>query len=175
MTDHKIPDPKKITDPDKVLVMMQNAKRLKKKEFWQECFEHYCELKAAKVDTDSALVKSYFKFFYAYEQALTEKNSKRTSAMRLKRLVTDRTDKNKGNAEMGIIAALSELVMKKGASSGYQFLMSSGQSELTAEHLVKSNPQHFSKEAITAAAEKLILWEASMADADIQKLIKVWD
>lgn len=175
MTDAKVPDPKKITDPDKVLVMMKNAKRLKKKEFWQQCFEHYCELKVAEVDTDSALVKSYFKFLYAYEQALTEKNGKRTNATLLKKLVTNRTDSNDGNAELGVIAALSELVMKKGASSGYQFLMSSGQSKLTAEHLVKENPQHFFKEAVTAAAEKLILWEASMADADIQKLIKVWD
>ncbi len=51
--------------------------------------------------------------------------------------------------------------------------MSVNQSELTTGHLVEEIPQYFSKEAVTAAAEKWISWEASMADADIPKLIKI--
>jgi len=80
-----------------------------------------------------------------------------------------------GDAEKGIVAALTELVTKKGASSGYQFLMYSGQSKLTAEYLVKENPQYFSKEAVTAATEKLNSWEPSMADSKIRSLIDGWE
>lgn len=64
---------KKITDPKKVLGMMKNAKRLKNKEFYDCCFSHYCDLKAAEHETDSSIVRGYYKFLHAYEQALTEK------------------------------------------------------------------------------------------------------
>ena len=175
----KINDPeevlKKITDPDKVLGIMKNAKRLKNKGHYELCFSHYCDLKAAEHETDSFIVRGYYRFLYAYEQALTEKNGKRTNAGFLKKAVTNRIEQNGGDAEKGIVAALTELVTKKGASSGYQFLMYSGQSELTAEHLVKENPQRFSKEAVTAATEKLNSWEPSMADSKMRSLIDGWE
>jgi len=175
----KINDPeevlKKITDPDKVLGIMKNAKRLKNKGYYELCFSHYCDLKAAEHETDSPVVRGYYSFLYAYEQALTEKNRKRTNATLLKKLVTNRTIQNGDDAEKGIVAALTELVTKKGASSGYQFLMYSGQSELTAEYLVKGNPQYFSKEAVKAATEKLNSWEPSMADSKIRSLIDGWE
>ena len=175
----KINDPeevlKKITDPDKVLGIMKNAKRLKNKGYYELCFSHYSDLKAAEHGTDSFIVRGYYRFLYAYEQALTEKNRKRTIATLLKKLVTNRTKQNDDDVEKGIVAALTELATKKGASSGYQFLMYSGQSKLTAEYLVKENPQYFSKEAVTAATEKLNSWEPSMADSKIRSLIDTWE
>ena len=143
----KINDPeevlKKITDPDKVLGMRKNSKRLKDKGLFDSFFSHYCDLKAAEHETDSHIVKGYYSFLYAYEQALTEKNRKKTIATLLKKLVTNRTIQNDDDVEKGTVAALTELVTKKGASSGYQFLLYSGQSKLTAKYLVKENAQYF--------------------------------
>ena len=169
------PDLKTITDPKQVLGIMKDARRLKNKRYYEPCFLHYCDLKAAEHETDSFIVRGYYRFLYAYEQALTEKNRRTTIATLLKKLVTNRTKQNDDDVEKGIVAALTELVTKKGASSGYQFLMYSGQSKLTAEYLVKENPQYFSKEAVTSETEKLNSWEPSMADNKIRSQIDGWE
>lgn len=169
MPNIKVPDPKKINDPQKVLSIMENAKSHGNQKLYQECLIRHCELKAAENETDSDFIKQYNKFLCAYELALTEKNGRRTYARRFRNAVDNRTRENDGNLEQGIIAWLTELVGRKGTTEGFQFLMSANLQTLTAEHLVSSNPNYFSEKAVAAALEKLNSWVPSTVNNEIEQ------
>lgn len=168
MTNRKVPDPKKINDPDKCLAIMKNIKRHRDgtKELYAQFFRRYVELKASEHETNSHVVKQYYKFLYAYEQALAEKHQGKRcpKATRTRRAIEKRLKENNGNLELAVIDYLTTAVTKKEATDGFEFLMSTNQAELTAEHLVKSNPSYFSEVAVAAAIKKLDNWAPSRDD-----------
>ncbi|MDA8729552.1 hypothetical protein N9N21_01710 [Alphaproteobacteria bacterium] len=178
MKNFKNPDPIKTNNPSECLAYMNNIKRLGTQELWRQYFQRYCELKASEHETDSTLLKQYYKFLYAYEQALAEKHQgkRRPQARRIRNAIKDRMDKNNGNSELAVIDYLTMAVTKKGTTDGFEFLMCTDQTELTAEHLVKSNRSYFSEATVAAATKKLDNWAPSIASADIQQKIKNdWD
>lgn len=180
MKNFESPDPTKTNDPEKCLVQMNNIKKHKHgtQELWRQFFQRYCELKASEHATDSTLVKQYYKFLYAYEQALAEKHQgkRRPLAQRIRGAIKNRMNENSGNLELAVIDYLTKAVTKKDTTDGFEFLMCTDQSELTAEHLVRSNPSYFTKVTVAAAIKKLDNWVPSIASADIQQKIKNdWD
>lgn len=181
MKNFKNPDPTKTNDPDKCLAIMKNIKRHRDgtKELYAQFFRRYVELKASEHETNSILVEQYYKFLYAYEQALAEKHQgkRRPKANRIRGAIRKREEKiYNGNLELSIIDYLTFRVTNEGTTEGFEFLMCTDQAELTAEHLVKSNPSYFSEVTVAAATKKLDNWAPSIASADIQQKIKSdWD
>ena len=159
-------DPTKLDDADAVLNVMEITKSLFDKEpagknrdnlvkLYRDSCRHYRDLKASEHKTRSKVVKGCYRFLYAYEHALTLKNNKMTRASRLKMMVRNRI-KYTGSEIKEIIKALEELVQKKGASSGFEYLMDNGYFELTAEYLVSQDKNNFTKEVRDVAFNKLI-------------------
>ena len=126
-------------------------------QFFKDCYDRYAELKAEEahgVSNVTPITKDFYKFLYAYEQALFEVNGKRNKATRLRQALTYNQKKYK-NEEEAVIKTLEGRVTKEGGTKGFHFLMENGLNELTAEYLVLQNKELISKKAIEASEEKL--------------------
>jgi len=139
-------DRQTIKDSKKVLQIMENAQRAidraddeKKqnlKQFFNDCYNRYAELQAEEEGTVSTpFVREFYKFFHAYEQALTENPGTRQPTHSLKKKLRN-TQKKMEEEEKAIIVTIEELVQTEGGTDGYKFLIENELKELNAEYLV---------------------------------------
>src|SRR4051812_36657688 len=75
---------------------------------------------------------------YAYEEALSAKNGKRTSASRTWRMI----------AKRGIIGTLEEIVTRRSETAGYRVLVEMGLEDMAFEAVVTRHPEAFSRDAV---------------------------
>ena len=92
---------------------------------------------------------------YAYEEVLSKKNGRRTSAGRTWPMVK----------QHGIIRAVERAVNRRTDASGYLALAEMKMQDITFEAVVLRHPRRFSAEAVRRSAERLKNWQQASAQA----------
>ncbi len=103
------------------------------------------ELRAEAHDIKSLVELELLKALYAYEEVLSEKNKRRTSASRTWQMIK----------RHGIIAAAERAVNRKIEPAGYKLLVAMGLHDLTFEAVIVRHPEKFSQEVVSRAKERL--------------------
>ena len=76
----KDPDFQRIRDPAALRRMMHNAKLQNRDDYYWKVFEHLCEIEGSRAE--SAIERDFHAVLTAYEELLSVKNKRRTSAHR---------------------------------------------------------------------------------------------
>jgi len=136
---------KKLKTPEACEIFAKNAINLKHPELAIEALRRSIELRAANHNAQNDAEKEALQAVYAYEHLLTEKNGRKTRAIRTWRMI----DRH------GIIEAVNRAVSKKIDTLGYAVLKAKGVEDLSFEAVVLRYPDVFSMEAVKRAKEKL--------------------
>ncbi len=131
------------TDPAALRTLMENAKRLGRKDIWREAFRRLCALEAA--GQTQPLDRDFHETLAAYEQLLSEKNGRTTRAGRTRLKL-----KSKGAVE-----CLRDWATSKDAPEEFTLLVAAGLPEMTGEQLVVRYPDRFAPEVVAAATARL--------------------
>jgi hypothetical protein len=131
------------TDPKELRNLMANAKRLNRDDIWREAFQRLCVL--GGMDQTDPLHRDFYATLAAYEELLTQKNGRTTSAA-----YTRRKLKNKG-----VVQTLEDWAVASSSTDGFNLLTQMGMLELTGEYLVTKYPDRFSEAAVAAAAARI--------------------
>lgn len=113
-------------------------------ELIQQARQKAIELKVNRYENISIVEKELLKAIYAYEEILTKKNHRRTSASRTWQMVK----------RYGIIGAAEKAVNRKIDATGYIMLVEMGLKELTFEEIIIKYPDCFSVEAVRQAQKR---------------------
>jgi hypothetical protein len=133
------------TDRTHLRNLMANAKRLKRDDIWREAFRQLCSLDG--IDQTDPLHRDFYQTLAAYEQLLTKKNGRTTSASRTRQKL-----KNKG-----VVQCLEDWAVGSTPTEGFELLIKNDLMELTGEYLVLKYPDRFSPKAVAAARVRLEL------------------
>jgi hypothetical protein len=133
------------TDRTHLRNLMANAKRLKRDDIWREAFRQLCSLDG--IDQTDPLHRDFYQTLAAYEQLLTKKNGRTTSASRTRQKL-----KNKG-----VVQCLEDWAVGSTPTEGFELLIKNDLMELTGEYLVLKYPDRFSPKAVSAARVRLEL------------------
>jgi hypothetical protein len=106
------------------------------------------ELRAALYGAKNAAELEALKAVYAYEEVLTAKNGKRTSASRTWHMIK----------RHGIIGAVERAVNREAETSGYTALLEMGMQDLAFEAVIVRYPELFSSEAVERAKTRVEEW-----------------
>ena len=131
------------TDATELQQLMANAKRLKRDDVYWSAFRRLCQVKG--LQGDDPLHVDFFATLCAYEELLSEKNGRRTSANRTRQKLS----------RHGVVKCLEDWATDTKETTGFSLLVENGLVELTGEYLVLKHPQYFSGKAIEAAKARL--------------------
>ena len=126
---------------------MQFAKNVREKypDLAREAHRRAVELRAIAHGTKSAVELELLKALYAYEEVLSEKNKRRTSASRTWQMIK----------RHGIIGAAERAVNRSIEATGYKVLVEMGMHDLTFEAVIVRHPDAFSEEVVSRAKARL--------------------
>lgn len=102
-------------------------------------------LLARSKGSTSEVERECLEAIYAYEQVLTAKNKRKTTASRTWPMVE----------QYGIIAAVERVVCRDSETAGYQALAEMGLKEYAFEAVILRHPAHFSSDAIRNSKNRL--------------------
>ena len=136
-------DVSRISDPGKLRNLMDNARRLGREDVYWKAFGRLCELQG--IGEADRLHRDFARTLAAYEELLSQKNGRRTSASRTRQKI-----KNKG-----VEQSLEDWALAPQATEGFRLLMENGLEELTGEYLVVKYEERFSAKAVEAAKARL--------------------
>lgn len=126
--------------------VMERARKQNNEEFYQLVFRRLCELGGHEHDDPAdPLVRDFYATLTAYEQLLTEKNGKTTSASRTRQKL-----KNKG-----VEQSLIDWAMKTDETPGFNLLVKAGLYQFTGEYVVLQHSDRFPTEVIERAKARL--------------------
>ena len=126
--------------------VMQRARDQSLPEIYSAVFRRLCELEgSAHDDPNDPLVRDFFQTLAAYEQLLTEKNGRTTSAARTRQKI--------GNK--GILQSLVDWTRGNVETEGFKLLVAAGLPEYTGEYLVLQYPDRFPKDVVALARNRL--------------------
>jgi hypothetical protein len=131
------------SDADSLHNMMANAKKQNRTDVWREAFRRLCTLEG--LDQQDPLHRDFYAMLRAYEELLTQKNGRTTSASRTRQKLRNK----------GVIQCLEDWALGKTQTQGFELLTQNGLAELTGEFLVLKYPSSFTPQAIRAARERL--------------------
>lgn len=131
------------TDVKQLQTLMKNAKKQNRDDVYFEALRRRCELEG--LNFDDPLDQDFHSMLAAYEELLSEKNQRRTSASRTRQKL-----KNKG-----VVQCLEEWALGQTETDGFRTLASAGLLELTGEYLVTKYPERFSTDAVMRATQRL--------------------
>jgi hypothetical protein len=137
----QISDYTSVTDLRQVIA---NAKRIGNKETETAAFKRICELEGRCYD--DPLIRRFYEMLTAYEELLTQKNGRRTAAVRTRQKI-----KNKGE-----VVCLSDWAWGKQPTLGFQTLVENGLADLTAEYIVIEFAHRFPDVVVSSAEQKLL-------------------
>ena len=101
------------------------------------------QLRAEKHEPQNDAEREAYEAVYAYEEALSKQNGKKTTASRTWPMIKKK----------GIIAAVEFIVTRKDETPGYRLLV--GMEDMAFEAVVLRHPDSFSAEAAAASKERL--------------------
>lgn len=122
---------------------MDNAKRLGREDIWTEAFRQICILQGQ--NQNDALSRGFYEMLAAYEELLSQKNGKKTSASRTRQKLNNK----------GIIQCLEDWAIGTTPTQGFELLIKNGLHEFTGEYLVLQFPDQFSAKAVQNARARL--------------------
>jgi hypothetical protein len=126
-------------------VMKRTRERNMLKEY-DAVFRRMCELVGFENDDpNDPLVRDFFETVAAYEQLLTEKHGRTTSATRTRRKISNK----------GVVQSLIEWTRGKAETSGFKLLVEAGHPEYTGEYLVARYADRFPADVVALAHERL--------------------
>jgi hypothetical protein len=106
------------------------------------------ELRAAAYGAKSEPEKEALCAVYAYEEALTKKNGKRTHASRTWQMIK----------RHGIIAAVERAVNREAETAGFTALAEMGMQDYAFEAVILRHPNLFSPEAVERSKVRMESW-----------------
>ena len=132
----------RMTDPQRLRVLMRNAERLGRPDVKDNAFRRLCALEG--VACEDALERDFYTTLNAYEELLTEKNGRTTKASRTRQKL-----QRKGPRKCLADWALGH------PTDGFHTLVERGMWELTGEYLVVKHHSQFEPHVVRAARERL--------------------
>ena len=132
-----------IMDQTALRNLMENAKRHKRDDIWQQAFRRLCELEGQ--NQSDPLDRDFYATLRAYEELLTRKNGRTTRANRTRQKLRNK----------GVIQCLEDWAVSSAPTEGFNLLVESGMPELTGEFLVIKYADRFSQDAVAAAKTRL--------------------
>jgi len=131
----------KLKTPEDCEIFAVNVTRLGHPELAAQARERSVQLRAASYGASTDVEKECLEAIFAYEEALTIKNGKRTRASRTWQMV----DRH------GILSAIERAVNRKDDALGYLMLKDAGLQGYTFEAIVLRHPSIFSPDAVNVA------------------------
>jgi hypothetical protein len=126
--------------------VMQRARDRNVPEVYDAAFRRMCQLVgSANDDPNDPLVRDFFETLAAYEQLLTEKNRRTTSASRTRQKI----------ANKGVYQSLIEWTRGKTETNGFKLLVEAGLAEYTGEYLVARYAGRFPNDIVALARDRL--------------------
>lgn len=142
---------KKLKTPEDCERFAKNAIEHDRIDLAQEARRKAVELRASAYGAISDAELECLEAVYAYEEALSEKNGKKTRASRTWPKIK----------EQGILPAIEDIVNRKQESVGYTLLRDMGLEDYSFEAVVVKYPELFSEEAIAVSYERIKQWKDS--------------
>ena len=142
---------KKLKTPEDCERFAKNAIEHDRIDLAQEARRKAVELRAASYGANSDAEFECLEAIYAYEEALSEKNGKKTRASRTWPKIK----------EQGILPAIEDIVNRKQESVGYTLLHDMGLEDYSFEAVVVKYPELFSEEAFDISSERIKQWKDS--------------
>lgn len=133
----------KMTDPDKLRTLMDNAERLGRDDVYMDAFRRLSELEG--LELSDPMDRDFYRVLNAYEQLLTEKNGRTTKANRTRQKLRRK----------GVEQCLIDRATGAG-TGGFDLLVEKGLPELTAENVVIKYADRFDDDVVQAAHTKLL-------------------
>ena len=126
--------------------VMQRARQRKLPDVYEAVFRRMCQLVGSdNDDPNDPLVKDFYETLAAYEQLLTEKNSKTTAACRTRQKI----------ANKGVYQSLIEWTRGKAETNGFKLLVDAGLPEYTGEYLVVRYADRFPADIVALVRGRL--------------------
>jgi hypothetical protein len=144
----------KLKTPEDCERFAKNARDHDRPDLADEARRRAVELRAAAHHAVSEAEKEALKAIYAYEEALSRKNGKRTRANRTWQMIK----------RHGLIASVERAVNRPTETAGYRMLKEMGLQDLAFEAIVIRYPDLFSEEARVRCAERLEEWAMGEGD-----------
>ena len=139
-------DVNKLKTPNECRIVMSRAQERQLPEVYNAAFKRYCELTGeANDDPSDPLIADFYKTLAAYEQLLTEKNERNTSASRTRQKISNK----------GVHQSLIEWTRGKTETNGFKLLVDKGMPEFTGEYLVVRYAARFPQDVVVLAKQRL--------------------
>jgi hypothetical protein len=139
-------DASKLKTPSECRIVMRRAQEKQLPDVYNAVFKRYCELTgAANDDPSDPLIADFYKTLAAYEQLLTEKNERNTTASRTRRKISNK----------GVHQSLIEWTRGKAETNGFKLLVNRGLPEFTGEYLVVRYADRFPEDVVSLAKDRL--------------------
>ena len=139
-------DVSKLKTIEECRTVMDRAKKLGKTDIYKNVFQRFCQLHGTlNEDPDDTLIKEFWETLGAYEQLLSEKNGRRTSASRTRQKI-----KNKG-----VIQSLIDWTKSKSETPGFIQLINEGMPQYTGEYIVVKYASRFPPDIVQSAKARL--------------------
>lgn len=106
------------------------------------------QLKAEAYGTNSDAEREAIEAVYAYEEALSLKNNKKTSATRTWPMIE----------RHGILVAVERTVKRKTETQGYRYLLEMGLQDYAFEAVVVRYPELFSTDCVDTSKQRIAQW-----------------
>jgi hypothetical protein len=132
--------------PASCRTVMERAKERGLEDIYTAVFRRYCELVGhAADDPADPLVRGFYETLAAYEQLLTEKNGRTTTASRTRQKIDNK----------GVHESLIEWTRAKTETEGFHLLVAKGLPEFTGEYLVVKHADRFPATVVSQALARL--------------------
>ena len=129
-----------------------NATRLGRPDLADEARKRAVEIRAESHGADSEAEYECLQAIYAYEEVLSNKNGRRTSAARTWQMIK----------RHGILEAAERAVNRAQETAGYKALIEMGLQEFAFEAVILRHPEMFSTEAVSISKQRLQQWTEDM-------------
>jgi len=134
----------KLKTPDECMQLAKNV-RDRNPELAQKARRRAVELRAISYKSTSEVELELLKALYAYEEVLSDKNKRKTSASRTWQMIK----------RHGLIHAAERAVDRKIEPAGYKVLVEMGMQDLTFEAVIVRYPESFNADVVSRAKERL--------------------
>jgi hypothetical protein len=137
--------------PDECTKFARNAVRLGRPDLAEEALVRSIQLKAEEYGADTSAEKEALQAVYAYEEVLSKKNGKRTTASRTWQMIR----------RHGIIEGVERAVNRDDVTQDYTDLVEMGLGEHAFESVILRHPAEFSEAAVEKSKQRLTEWKTA--------------
>jgi hypothetical protein len=130
-------------DPKELRQIMENAERIGRMDVYWQAFERLCLLEGLQFN--DPLDRDFHSMLAAYEELLTAKNRRRTTASRTRAKLRNK----------GVLRCLEDWALSKTQTAGFELLMANGLDHLTGEGLVLKYKERFAPHVVDAAKKRI--------------------